>query len=305
MGPTASGKSSLAERLASLRGGELVNADASALFCPLQVGVTKPDAATRRQVTYHLLDCIDLEQAPSMGEYQRWAREVIDDLGARHRLAVVVGGSNLYLRALLDGYCPPDIAVPSQTRDWVRSLNPQAALSLLEAHDPASLARLDRKNPRRVSRALELTLALGGPVPPPHREPVPGWSIVRLILLPEKDILARRIRQRTEAMWDAWREEVLQLEQKGLAYWLEVRKPIGYTTVLAHLRGEISEGEAIEEIVRQTLLLAKKQRTWLQKETAGPDRHVWVLRTDADWESLEDQAVRVVDGFLARFAKGR
>ncbi len=303
LGPTASGKSGLAEWLAQQRNGELVNADASALYRELEVGVTKPDRATRDRLPYHLLDIVELHQTVTVVDYQRQALATLEEIASRGKLPILVGGSSLYVRALLEGYLPPDVEVPEAVRARVRELPRELAAQELGALDPAFLARIDVLNPRRVSRALELVLASGGPVPPATSRPLPGWSILRLILRPERAILERRVRERTEQMWPAWLEECLLLEKKGLAHWLEIRKPIGYSAVMRYLQGGLARAEAVEEIVRATILLAKKQRTWLQKDTEGLDRHQWVLSESSDWEQLPEQALGAVDGFLARFTK--
>lgn len=301
LGPTASGKSGLAEFLAEQRGGELINADASALYRELEVGVTKPDRSTRERLRYHLLDIADLEETVTLVDYQRLALEALDEISSRGVLPVVVGGSSLYVRALLEGYQPPEISVSEEVRERVRSLSLEDANIELSSIDPEAFARIDRKNPRRVCRALELAIASGGAVEPATSQPLVGYQVLRLVLRPDIEVLRQRIRERTLAMWPAWREEVKALEKKALAAWLEVRKPIGYVTVARHLRGELSQDEAINEIIASTTRLAKKQRTWLQKETDGCDRHHWVLDTEKAWEGLAPKALEVLDGFLARF----
>lgn len=305
LGPTASGKSGLAEWLAAQRGGELVNADASALYRELEIGVTKPDAATRSRLPYHLLDVADLSQTITLVDYQQMALRVLEEISSREALPILVGGSSLYVRALLEGYRPPEISVSEEIRSRVRDLSAEAAREELSAIDPEAYARIDTLNPRRVSRALELAWSYGGPVPPATRRPLEGYEVLRLILWPEPEVLRERVRLRTEAMWEGWREEVLALEKKALATWLEVRKPIGYATVARQIRGELRREEAIDEIVTATVRLAKKQKTWLQKETDGCDRHLWVLDTESSWDGLPDRALAVLDGFLARFFERR
>ncbi len=300
LGPTASGKSGLAEFLAEQRDGELVNADASALYRDLEIGVTKPDRETRSRLSYHLLDVADLSESVTLVDYQRKAQKVLADISERGRLPILVGGSSLYVRALLEGYQPPEIEVSEETRELVRALSLEQAVEELKTLDPEAYGRIDLCNPRRVGRALELARSCGGPVPQATREPLVGYDILRLILWPEPEVLRDRVRRRTRAMWQGWREEVQGLEKKALAAWIEVRKPIGYATVARHLRGELSEEEAVDEIVTATVRLAKKQKTWLQKETDGCERHLWVLDTESSWDGLAHRALSVLDGFLAR-----
>lgn len=267
------------------------------------MGVTKPDRAVRARLSYHLLDVAELSQTFTVVDYQRMAEQVLREISQRGNLPILVGGSNLYVRALLEGYCPPEVTVPEAIRERVRALPQDAARDLLGRLDPLYLGRIDAKNPRRVSRALELVLANQGPVPAPTRRPLAGWSVLRLLLWPDKAALEDRIRRRTEEMWPAWLEECLQLEEKGLGHWLEVRKPIGYSSVMAYIQGGLARAEAIEQIVSSTILLAKKQRTWLQKDTEGPDRHTFVLTSPQDWEALPERVLAGVESFLARFTE--
>jgi tRNA dimethylallyltransferase len=299
LGTTASGKSSLAESLAEEFEGELLNSDASAVYSELSVGVTKPGQQTRARFRYHLLDVADLPSGFNLGAYLELANTVVDNVSDRGKLPILVGGSGLYARALLDGYRPPDIEIPDEIRDHVRSLKSRVALEKLLRVDPAAYQRVDRLNPRRVMRALELALAAGGPVAAPESRPRPDLRIVRFYLLPTKTIQDERIRQRTLNMWEPWVKEVDQLEKKGLARWLEVRKPIGYSSVLAYVRGELNRDQAIEQIVGHTVKLAKRQRTWLRRETKGPFRHQFELKTADEWSRLPELVGQQIRQFLS------
>ncbi len=301
LGPTASGKSTVAEFLAEHLDGELVNSDASAMYTELSVGVTKPSAEARCRFPYHLLDIAELEKPLSVVDFQQRAFQIVRDIAGRRKIPILVGGSSLYVRSVLEGYRPHDIAVSSALREEVRGMPLSEALDELERRDPEAWSRIDRKNPRRVTRALELTLAFGGPVSPSQKQEPEDFRILRHLLWPSLDLLKARIDERTHGMWPAWREEVLQLEKKGLAHWLEARKPIGYQVVRSHLRGELDEIQAIERIVSSTVALAKKQRTWLKKDMEGPDRHRWMLDRLEDWENLPQHVLEVSEGFLTRF----
>lgn len=299
LGPTASGKSALAEILADHTSAELINSDASAVYSELSVGVTKPDETTRRRYHYHLLDVTTLEQGFDLMRYLELANAALAEVTARGNMPVVVGGSGLYARALLDGYDPPQVEVGRELRERVRALEAEEACRALAAIDPAAWERIDRKNPRRVQRALELAWTAGGPVEPPGRSGRPDLDVLKFCLLPSSELLQRRIEQRTHAMWPGWTEEVLYLEKKGLGHWLEVRKPIGYDSVLAYHRGELSQAEAIERIVHQTKKLAKKQRTWLKREAESKFSHRLVYNCDEQWGEISESALRLLREFLA------
>ena len=299
LGPTASGKSGLAEYLAAEFSGELLNADASAVFEELSVGVTKPPAAVRKKTPYHLLDIATLEQGFSLIDYLAQANLAMEQVSRRGKLPIVVGGSGLYTRALLDGYMPPEIPIPETVRNYVRSLEASEAQAELRDKDPEAYQRIDQQNPRRVSRALELTLAAKGPVPPPKRHPRKDLRILRFYLLPQKSLLLERIQRRTQDMWEPWLEEVDQLEKKGLAHWLDLRKPIGYSSVLAYIRGEISRDEAVDLIVSQTVKLAKKQKTWLKREGDHPFSYRFTIDHEEQWSQVPEVAGRQLRQFLS------
>lgn len=298
LGPTASGKSALAEEIAERYPVELINTDASAVFRELSVGVTKPDLKSRERHRYHLLDTATLEQGYDLMRFLEEANTALVEISERGNLPVVVGGSGLYARALLDGYELPRVEVSESLRSRVRELSLQDACRELAAADPEAFLRIDQKNPRRVHRALELAWATGGPVPPAERSRRADIEVLRIYLTPDPGLLEQRIERRTVAMWEPWTEEVLDLEKKGHAHWLEVRKPIGYDSVLAYNRGELQREEAIERIWQQTKKLAKKQRTWLKREAESPLSHRFSYSCDEQWGGVVDEALLVLQRFL-------
>ena len=305
LGLTASGKSSLAEALAHKYNGELINGDASAVYRELSTGVTKPGAESRERCRYHLLDVADLEVGYTIADFESDANRAIADIHQRSNLPILVGGSGLYNRCLLDGYRLPDVEIPAEVRSWVRGLGLERACQELKSRDPARWNSVDQANPRRVERALELVVANGGPVEPAKVVPRSDIRILRITLMPEKAILKSRIEQRTRAMWADWLEEVVQLEKNGLGGGLEARKPIGYSLVSANLRGELNTEEAIAAVVKQTVALSKRQRTWLRRELPHPDSHVWVLEKEQDWESVVPRAAELLDEFLHRDSESK
>lgn len=305
LGLTASGKSSLAEALCTDFGGELINGDASAVYRELSVGVTKPDQESRQKYRYHLLDVASLSTGYTIADFETDANQAIKEIHQRANLPILVGGSGLYNRCLLDGYRLPSIEIPENIRNWVRSLGLDRAVDELKKRDEASWTRVDLANPRRVERALELVVANGGPVEPATVVPRTDLRILRITLMPEKPILRRRIEERTRSMWSDWQEEVVQLEKKGLGDGIDARKPIGYSFVKAYLRGELTKEEAISAVIRQTVNLSKRQRTWLRRELPHPDSHIWHLKCEKDWESLVDKAAKLLEEFLSRDSKSK
>lgn len=298
LGLTASGKSQLAIQLAKEYRGELINCDASALYRELSVGVTKPSRKEREEIPYHLLDVTSLEQGSDLVDYLQHANRAIRDIDARGHLPIVVGGTGLYARALLDGFQPNQTEIPTEIRNLVRDMDIELARRELEQRDPESYERIDKQNPRRVMRALELTMALGAPVELPKSQPRTDLRILRIYLLPEKAILDPRIRKRTEKMWEPWVEEVDLLEKKGLGHWISLRKPIGYRWIQAFLRGELTREEALGNIVRQTVQLAKRQRTWLRREKEHPHCQHFYLENEKQRAEIPKRASALLQRFL-------
>ncbi|MEO8431095.1 MAG: tRNA (adenosine(37)-N6)-dimethylallyltransferase MiaA, partial [Acidobacteriota bacterium] len=237
VGPTASGKTDLAHEVALRRGGEIVSADAFAVYRGLDVGTAKPSPERRREVPYHLLDVADARETYSAGRWAREAREVVDDVARRGRLPIVCGGSGFYLSALLEGLPPEDAADPalrSALAAWGRP-RPEAAHRFLELNDPVSAHRIPPANLRYTLRALEILLATGRRA---SERPRPGggwtarWRIVKVGIAPSRDDLYARIAHRVGAMLDSgWTDEVRRLIDEGVPFESQAFQAIGYREV--------------------------------------------------------------------------
>src|SRR5262245_48597683 len=211
LGPTGSGKSDLAHRVALLRGGEVVSADAFAVYRGMDVGTAKPSAEQQREVLYHLIDVASPADFFSAGRWAREAREIVDDIHRRGRLPIVCGGSGFYLEALLEGL-PPGGSVGAGLRSaltaWAKD-RPQAAHRFLEVNDPVSARRIPPANLRYTLRALEILLETGTRASDRARTGAgwtARWRLIKIGLRPSGDQLyatiARRVRQMLNAGWD-------------------------------------------------------------------------------------------------------
>lgn len=261
MGPTGSGKTDLAESLADRLGAQLVNADAFQVYRGMDIGTNKPRDRSR----YRLLDLVEPNEPFGVGEWVRLAREILDDLFALGQSAVFVGGTGLYIRALFEGYADmgeaPPPAVRAQVDDWRRSEGIEGLLRRLEAFGVPE--GLDRKNPVRVSRALER--ALHPKRTPPVR--LPPFRRRKLAISMPSAQLAERVLVRTrDFVQNGWVAEVERLRSLGMGEDAPGMRAIGYRTLLRHLDGDVDREEAIAEIVRDTMRYAKRQRTWLRSE---------------------------------------
>lgn len=273
LGPTASGKSALALSLAAEMEGEIVNADALQVYRGFDIGTAKPSAEDRRRVPHHLVDVLPPGAALSAGEFARLAGEAIAGIQARGRVPFVVGGSGLYLRALLGGISPmPE--VPPALRRWLRREVERRGLPALRgwlrALDPETAARTAEGDTQRTLRALEVALAGGRPQPwwiarRPFAD-APLDAVLVGLTLP-RAVLYDRIAGRVSAMVAAgWVGEVEALLKAGSDPGWPAFQAIGYRQLAQHLRGQTSLDHAIEETVRATRRFAKRQLTWFRKE---------------------------------------
>jgi tRNA dimethylallyltransferase len=274
VGPTASGKTEAAHALALAAGGEVVSADAFAVYRGMDVGTAKPSAQLRREVRYHLLDVAEPEEPFSAGRYAAEARRAIEDIASRGAVPIVCGGSGFYVEALLKGL-PQGPARSDPLRAalaaWAGRRGPAAAHRLLTVNDPASAARIPVGNLKYTLRALEI-LFLTGARPSdrlPGRDPwAHRFRVLPLGLATSPESLHVRIENRARRMLDSgWGEEVRRLLDRGLSTDSNSFQAIGYREVAEWILGRIPRGEAEARIVAATRKLVKRQRTWLARET--------------------------------------
>ncbi len=273
-GPTASGKSALALRLAEVENGVLINADASQVYADLAILSARPSAAEMARAPHRLFGMIDGAQSCTAAHWASLARAEIAAAHAAGQLPILVGGTGLYLRTLLDGIAPvPEI--PAHIRAEVRALSAGEARAALEAEDPAIAARLHAHDSQRNARALEVVRATGQSLALWQKAPPVGGLAVEVDLRPQvidiaRDTLVRRIDARVAAMWaEGALEEVRHLATRGLSSTLPVMRAIGVPPLLALLAGELDEAPAQERWRLDTRQYAKRQATWLRNQTGG------------------------------------
>jgi tRNA dimethylallyltransferase len=278
LGPTAVGKSALALELARRRGGELVNADAFQAYRGLDIGTAKPTARERAEVPHHLVDVLDPGERWSAGAFAAAARQEVADIARRGRLPIVVGGSGLYLRALLDGIAeiPP---VPSTVRETLaRRLASEGLVSLrreLERLDPELAARLAPGDPQRTLRGLEVAIATGVPLTAWQRAAPRGavatssapLAARRFGLTLPRAVLYDRIAVRVRRMAElGWVEEVRRLLARGVDPRCPAFQAIGYREIVEHVAGELPLETALARAITATRQLAKRQLTWFRRD---------------------------------------
>ena len=268
VGPTAAGKSDCALDLAETLGGEVVNADSMQLYRGMDIGTAKLPVAERRGVPHHLLDIWPVTRTATLAEYQALALEVVDDIAERGRVPILVGGSGMYVHAVVDRWDIPgtDERVRERLDAELVAVGPEALHARLAARDPIAAAAILPTNGRRIVRALEVVEMRGSfSATLPRFEPNPDWQLIGLRVT--RDELDDRIARRVSRMWDAGLvDEVRGLEREGLREGRTASRALGYAQVLDVLAGKCSEDEAREETVRATRRFARRQESWFGRD---------------------------------------
>ncbi|MER7267607.1 tRNA (adenosine(37)-N6)-dimethylallyltransferase MiaA [Micromonospora carbonacea] len=295
VGPTAAGKSALSIALAHALGGEVVNADSMQLYRGMDVGTAKLTPVERDGVPHHLLDIWPVTEPASVAEYQRLARAAVDDILARGRVPLLVGGSGLYVRAVLERFEFPgtDPQLRARLEAELAAVGPAPLHARLRAADPAAAEGILPGNGRRIVRALEVIELTGAPFTAALPEPTPYYPSVQLGVDLDTAALDERIALRVDRMWaDGLVDEVRGLLDRGLPEGRTASRALGYQQVLRFLAGELTEAEAHDETIRATRRFVRRQRSWFRRD---PRIH-WLDSADP---GLAEAALRLV-GAAAR-----
>lgn len=290
VGATAAGKSDLALGLAEQLGGEVVNTDAMQVYRGMDIGTAKLPAAERRGIRHHLLDLLDVSEPASVAEFQTMAREVIADCRARGAVPVLVGGSALYTRAILDEFEFPgtDAELRARLEVELAERGSAALHARLAELDPESAASILPSNGRRVVRALEVVELTGASFTatlPPQTYHDPDTIQIGVDI--DRPTLDERIARRVDLMFEAGLvDEVRRLETQGLRESLTASRAIGYRQVLDLLDGTVTEAEAREQTTTGTRRFARRQDSWFRKDP----RVTWI---PYDAPDLLERAVAV------------
>lgn len=266
-GPTGVGKSAFAVELAERLNGEIIGADAFQIYAGLPILTSQPAGDLLRRVRHHLIGTVPLLESYDVARYAEEARACMGGIFGRGRVPVVVGGTGLYLKALTHGLAelPP---VDEALRREIRAMGPSGALERLRALDPEAVARIDLKNPVRVSRALEIVIATGRPLAASRG----SWQASRdefsgIVLERERGELRERIERNVDAMFEQGVvDEVRRAHPAGRG----ASRAIGYGEIVRLLAGEIGEVVCRAEIVRATWRYAKRQLTWSRNQFSFP-----------------------------------
>jgi tRNA dimethylallyltransferase len=271
-GATATGKSSLAIKVALEIGAEIINADSMQLYRGMDIGTAKVSLEERQGVPHHLLDILDVSQTASVATYQEMARLKISEIWGRGNPAISVGGTGLYIKSIIDEMNFPDTdpAIRARLESDAESLGAAALFARLKEVDPEAAATIDSANTRRVIRALEVIEATGKPYSANLPEDVSNRypDAIHIGLEVSREALAPRIQSRVDKMWElGFVSEVKKLLGQGLLKGATAQKAIGYSQIISLLNGEIAEAEARESTVTATRQYVRRQETWFKRDS--------------------------------------
>lgn len=292
VGPTAVGKTAVSLLLARRFSGEVISADSRQIYRGLDIGTDKVAPVVRAEVPHHLVDVVDPDEVFTLAQYQRAAYAAIDDVHGRGWLPLLVGGTGLYVRAVLDGLgipaVPPDEAVRAELEQVAAAQGALALHARLHALDPTAAAAIDPRNVRRVVRALEVCLLAGVPISRLQESHPPPYRILRVGLTRPRAALYERIDRRVDTMIERGLErEVRQLLAAGYSPRLPALTGLGYSQMIRYVLGELDLAQAIAEIKQQTRRYVRQQGTWFR---AGDARISWF---DLEQETVQTVAAAV------------
>jgi tRNA dimethylallyltransferase len=300
VGPTASGKTSLALKLAEQFNGEILSCDAVAVYRGLDVGSAKPTAAERERVTHHAVDILDPDQPSTAGDYARAARAALLEIKARGRLPIVTGGTGLYLRALLEGLAPApprDEELRERLRERAAQRGSEYLHRLLRRVDPAAAAAIHPNDAPKTIRSLEVTLAARQPQSEQWRagrDRLQGFRVMQMGLNPPRVALYERINERAARMFDEGLLEETAAARERYGDACRALGSLGYAQALAVLRGEMTRAEAIAAAQQGHRNYAKRQVTWFRR-----DRQIEWLAGFGDDADVQARAAERVKQHLA------
>jgi len=296
VGATASGKTGLSLDLAERLGGEVVNTDAMQVYRGMEIGTAKLPVEDRRGIPHHLLDVLDVTEPATVALFQGWAREAIADIRGRQRVPVLVGGSALYTRAIIDRFEFPgtDDSLRRELEAELERAGSHALHQRLAGVDPGAAAQIEPDNGRRVVRALEVIALTGRPYSAslPQLEYADPLTVQVGVDI-DRPTLDERIERRVDEMFaSGFVEEVEALLARGLAEARTANRAIGYREVVGFLGGDRTLAEAVEQTKAATRRFARRQDSWFRKDP----RIVWVGHDDPARTEIAVRAVEALAG---------
>lgn len=288
LGPTAVGKSALAIRLAQEFRGEIISADSRQVYRGMDVGTAKPTREEQALVPHHLIDLVNPDENFTIAQYQQLAYQVISAIHARGSVPFLVGGSGLYVRAVLEGLTIPRVEPNPARRRELETQAPEQLYARLQALDPIAADKIDPRNTRRVIRALEVCEAILGPFSALQTREAPDYRVLRIGLTMPRDQLYERINGRVDEMIARGLvAEVRALIEQGYAPDLASMSGLGYRQIAMHVKGEIGLEEAVRQLKRDTRRFVHHQYSWFRLDDPGIR---WFDVSTCAYETIRDAA---------------
>ena len=297
VGSTGTGKSELAIRIAETfrqdgQEAEIVNADAMQLYKGMDIGTAKLPITERRGIEHHLVDLLEVKQESTAAEYQKIARAKILEIQYRGAMPILVGGSMLYVAAVLNNFEFPvrDKDLRASLEQELLELGPNAMHQKLVELDASAASRIDPENGRRIVRALEIVTLTGEPFAAALPDEIESWQeVLEIGLRMDREILVAKLAERVRGMWSRGMvEETKLLVSQGLRESVTAGYAIGYAQALAQLDGELSQEQAIESTTKLTQKYARRQMSWFKRDT----RINWLDALDPEVTNLANALVR-------------
>lgn len=300
LGPTGSGKTALAIRVAEKLGGEIVSCDSVAVYRDLEIGTAKPSREERQRVPHHLIDVAAPNELVTAGDYSRRARAAISEIRDRGRLPLVAGGTGLYLRALLEGLFPGQPRsedLRARLRQRAQERGPEYLHRLLHRLDPSAATNIHKNDVAKMVRAVEVSIESGRPMTElwrTGRDPLQGFRILRIGLNPDREALYEKLNQRAQEMFAAGLiEETRALRQRYGAQ-IPPLQSLGYRQASDYLDGKCSLEEAVRSAQQGHRNYAKRQLTWFRRE---PDVH-WLQGFGSESE-VQRRSLQLIEESLS------
>ncbi|MBI5966062.1 MAG: tRNA (adenosine(37)-N6)-dimethylallyltransferase MiaA [Chloroflexi bacterium] len=297
VGPTAVGKTELAIQLAERLNGEIISADSRLFYRGMDIGTAKPSREELARVPHYLIDTVNPDETLSLAVFQEQAKNIIADIHARGKLPFLVGGTGQYVRAVTEGWTPPEVVADKRMRDELERMNEQIGPAWLhdklQLLDPESAAKIDARNVRRTIRALEVILTTGRKFSEQRGQVESPYSLVTIGLTRPRPELYERVDQRIDAMFaNGFVDEVKGLLEKGYSPTLPSMSAIGYRECVSVVKGLLTEEQAKVEMRRVTRVFVRRQANWFKESDPNI---MWFRVKDGVIDEIEKTIRQLID----------